>query len=86
MSGYLASIFAWPVESYYLIAGALQGGPGNPTPIQGLLPPFLGFAIAYTLFGSPLNPEASLEQHIAGYLATGIAQKLLVGVLATSQR
>ncbi len=79
---YLAEIAVWPVSTYYLVSGALKGGPGNPTLIQGLLPPALGYAIAYVLFGSPFEPGTPLEQHLAGYFAMGAAQMALVKVLS----
>jgi hypothetical protein len=82
MSGYLASIAVWPVTTYYLVSGAIKGGPGNPTLIQGLLPPVLGYSIAYYFFGSPFEPGLPISQHVLGYLATGAAQDVLVKLLS----
>ena len=81
MAEWIAEISVWPVTSYYLISGAIKGGPGNPTVIQGFLPPLLGFGISYYLFGSPLEEGLPLTQHIAGYLATGAAQMAIAKLL-----
>ena len=82
MSAYLAEIAVWPVSAYFLISGALKGGAGNPTLIQGLLPTALGFGISYYVWGSPLAAGVDVQTLVAGYLTTGAAQMALVKVLS----